>query len=212
MPQGSARRRALPRRRGGGVAGVAALLVAGCGGTSSTAPTPSSSPSVDYVVHQDRGAGFAIDYPRSWHFLQSVDPRFKDLQLLVGPEATTYASVRLVAEAAVPQDVASERAVVDKLLAGVTVVDETRVDVQGLKGFQAVYAVPGLKPAAVHIHVFLFEPARVDTIVFETPQASLATYAAIFDHMRDSFRSIPVTPSPGASAPASSPAAAPAIP
>jgi len=137
------------------------------------------------------------------------------MQLRVGPDRDTSASVRLIAYTA-PAEPAGRKALVEQELQKVALVDETSVSINGLSGWQVVYGVQSPASPAVHIHVFLFEPGRIDTIVFETAQANLRRYARTFDVIRDSYQLLgtpaPAAPAPSPAGAAPSPGPAPTPP
>lgn len=166
---------------------------------ASSTPSPTSG---GLTRVEDRQAGFSVQYPSAWQQLPTADP---GMQLRVGPNQQTSASVRVISYVS-PMDAAGRQALVNEELKSVSVVEESGVSVHGVTGWQVVYGVLAPAGPAVHIHVFLFEPARIHTIVFETPQTSLRQYARAFDLIRDSYQVLP------AASPAPPPAATPAPP
>ncbi|MFN2592892.1 MAG: hypothetical protein ABR532_08700, partial [Candidatus Dormibacteria bacterium] len=97
------------------------------------------------------------------------------MQLRVGPDPQTSASVRVIPYPS-PPDPTGQKDLIDAELKSVNIVDETRIAVQGVAGWQAIYGVQASAGLDVHVHVFLFAPGHIHTIVFETLRTSLPQY------------------------------------
>lgn len=108
---------------------------------------------------------------------------------------------------------------IDDLLAGqaINIVSTTEVTYSGLRGWQYVYTFTDPKlGTGVHVHVFLFQGNRLQTLVFQAlPSSRLKGLAPTFDQILARYRALPLpsgAPSPSASASASASASPSASP
>jgi PsbP len=178
-------------------------LLAGCGGTGSTAATATATPSGGGELrHIDHNAGFQIDYPDTWRQYQPSDPK---VQYLVGPDDGDFVQVRVISPLPAtfgPNDTQAMKKVSDALLSGqpINVVQESQTTAGGLPGYQYVYTFkdPASGQTGVHIHVFLFQGNRLITLVFQAlPESRLKPLATSYDAVLASFRAVPVaSPAP----------------
>lgn len=181
------------------------VLLAGCGGSGPPSTAATASPTVsqaDEMRHIDRTAGFQIDYPSSWHVYKPSDPK---VQYLIGPNDRDFVQVRVVAPlpaAFAPGDLQAMKKVSDALLSGqaIDIVSENQTTVVGVPGYQYVYTFkdPTSGQTGVHIHDFLFQGARLITLVLQAlPETDLKPLAKTYDTVLASFRVLsPATPAP----------------
>lgn len=147
--------------------------------------------------------GFSLDYPASWTRADSGTTSN------TGSEANGASTVLRISDlnafsirtfdlqkpVAKPQ-LADMRAVTDAILstpgAHLTVLDVQSLQVGGLPAVYYLYYFPSGKQQGIHAHYFVFDGARMYSMVFQVvPAAEFANHAADFDAVVASFRASP---------------------
>jgi hypothetical protein len=154
------------------------------------------------VEFQDRKAGWAISYPKTWNRLQSQDA---DVGLVVSekpPEINNGGSILAraltlaapVTEANLP----AAKEVTDKIVTsgeGIQLLAQPAVVHQGgLPGYFYFYTFkdPTTGQEGVHTHYFLFKGSTMISFVFQAlPKDSFQGLAHLFDEVIGSFRVLP---------------------
>jgi hypothetical protein len=173
------------------------MLVAACGTPATARPAPTATSPIEsqWLRHMDRTAGFSIDYPASWSVYASSDP---GVQFLTGPDGTDFVQVRVISQlpvAIAPTDTRAMKRITDALLTNqsITPIRETQVTFGGVTGWEYVYTFSDRSlGGGVHVHVFLFQGARLHTLIFQAlPESRLEALAPIFDEMLSRYRALP---------------------
>jgi len=164
-----------------------------------TTPTTSARvvtlPDDAFITYKDLEPEFAftIRYPRGWTRSQAP---VKEIRLLAsdGKQFSTLVRVIRTEEATTPANLANVKTFAEGSLdANIKILKQDTVNVNGLIGFRYIYtytdSTSGL--AGAHIHYFLFQGHKMNSIVFEAANGDFSGMEGVFDQMLDSFRSDP---------------------
>ena len=180
---------------GGLVAVIAAVAAAAIGRElvgSDGAPT--SSAARDLVRFEGRQASFSISYPSAWARLSSSDGQ---VELLVARDATASFLVRVVPldVEVFPEGLPRAKALTDRLVRKAGKVRQLhppqQISLGGLPGFLYIYTFQDrrTRQTGAHAHYFLFQGARMITLVFQAlPADRLGRLAPTFERIANSFR------------------------
>jgi hypothetical protein len=175
---------------------VAAICVVGCGATAwvtlhrsaqSGPPTPPHASG--FVTYTDTAKHYRISYPRGWQKTVEADG---GLVLHVrGRDAASVHEFALAAQVNT-QNVSDMRSVTDAILsaptAHLTVLESQVIRVGALSGLYYLYYFPAGDQRGVHAHYFLFNGARMFTLVFQAlPAADFQRLAKTFDAVAETF-------------------------
>jgi hypothetical protein len=135
--------------------------------------------------------GFALDYPRGWTRVDGTGDAATVLRIS-GRNAFSIRTFALREPVAQPQ-LADMRAVTDAVLstpgAKLTVLDVRATEVAGLPAVYYLYYFPSGRRQGLHAHYFVFDGARMHSLVFQVvPARQFSHYAADFDAVIASFR------------------------
>lgn len=170
--------------------------------TTTTAPPGSAG-----VTIHDVAGGFTITRPASW--IQVNNPGNSDALLLSagGLDAMDVHVFPLQSPVA-PKDM---QAFTDAILSGsqIKVLKQQAVVINGMQGYYYLYLFTDSKTGqqGVHAHYFLFQGAKMYTLLFQAlPTSDFARLAPVFDQVANSFRGepgpAPTTPSTTTTGPA----------
>lgn len=183
-----------------GVGGV----VLGRKGTRSATPvtTPPTTgqpvvtlPADAFLTYKDLEPEFAFTmrYPRGW--TRSEAP-VREVRLIAsdGKQFSTLVRVIHTEQATTPANLANIKTFAEGSLdPNIKVLKQDTVNVNGMIGFRYIYtytdATSGLTGA--HIHYFLFQGHKMNSIIFESANGDFNRMEGVFDQMLDSFRSEP---------------------
>jgi hypothetical protein len=175
---------------------IALLCVVGCSATAwvtlrpfahSRPPTPTRTSSL--VTYTDTAKHYRISYPRGWQKTVGTDGGL--VLHLRGRDAVSVHEFTLAAPVNT-QNVSDMRAVTDAILsaptAHLTVLESQVVRIGALSGLYYLYYFPAGAERGVHAHYFLFDGARMFTLVFQTlPATDFERLAKTFDAVAESF-------------------------
>jgi hypothetical protein len=147
--------------------------------------------------------GYALDYPSQWQLVDDRDIAGEhppgaggDPQVLriSGRNAFSVRTFELARPVTRP-DLTDMRAVTDAILstpgAKLTVLDVRETQVGGLPAVYYLYYFPSGRVQGIHAHYFVFDRARMYSLVFQVvPAARFPAFAAQFDAVVASFRAI----------------------
>lgn len=171
-----------------------------------------------YIRFEDREAGFALSYPRSWRRLEAntggLDPQ---VRLLVGRLGTdNNLRVRVIPlqapvvinDQTPAEDIAALQAELDKFIDQGQDVREVirrdRVTVNGVPGWWYLYSFNDkeTKKQGIHSHFFLFGTRNLYILVFQAlPVSQYELIAGTFDRILQSFTVLEQKQTPPASSP-----------
>ena len=162
--------------------------------TASTAPatTVATLPEEAFVTFRDLETNFTIRYPRGWVRTEAPNREIR-LQVTDGRQYAVRVQVRRTEVATTPANIGNLEPVMSGLVVGDSrVLSRDPVTINGLIGFRYIYTFlneAGLEEA--HVHYFLFQGHKLNSIVFAAPSSEFARIEGVFDQMINSFRSDP---------------------
>lgn len=187
------RGRGLPRLLllGGSVAVIAAVAAAMIGRELMSSDAPSEAGLVSF---EGRQASFSISYPEGWARLSSPDAQ---VELLAAQDPTASLLVRVVPldfEVS-PQALPRAKELTDRLVNEARRVRllsrPQRIQLGGLPGLLYIYTFQDQSTGqtGAHAHYFVFQGARMITLVFQAlPADRLERLAPTFERIATSFR------------------------
>jgi hypothetical protein len=145
--------------------------------------------------------GFSLRYPAAWKRVSdggatgtpgSTTQNTPTMLQISGENAVSIRTFSLQKPVSNPQ-LADMRAVTDAILstpgAKLTILDVRPVEVGGLPAVYYLYYFPSGQQQGIHAHYFVFNGARMYSMVFQVvPPSQFPTYAAAFDAVVASFR------------------------
>lgn len=146
--------------------------------------------------------GFSLRYPGAWTRVSdgggststpgSTTQDTPTVLQISGENAVSIRTFGLQRPVSNPQ-LADMRAVTDAILstpsAKLTILDVRPVEVGGLPAVYYLYYFPSGHQQGIHAHYFVFNGARMYSLVFQVvPPSQFPTYAAAFDAVVASFR------------------------
>ena len=162
--------------------------------TVSTAPatTLATLPEEAFVTFRDDETNFTIRYPRGWVRTEAPHREIR-LQVTDGRQFAVRVQVRRTEVATTPANVGNIEPIMSGLIVGDSrVLSRDSVTINGLFGFRYIYTFPneeGLEEA--HVHYFLFQGHKLNSIVFAAPSSEFGRIEGVFDQMINGFRSDP---------------------
>lgn len=146
---------------------------------------------------QDSDAGYQLKYPEAWTEVSSGEtPTASGMDghvIRISGENAFSVQTFPLERAVETANVGDMRAVTDAILsspdAKLTVLDVRQVEMAGLPAIYYLYYFPSGKQRGLHAHYFIFDGARMHTLIFQVvPAIDFADYADEFDRVVASFQ------------------------
>jgi len=141
------------------------------------------------------GAGYQVKYPEAWTEVSGASAGAEGHVIRIGGENAFSIQTFPLDRPVAISNLGDMRAVTDAILsspeAQLTVLDVRQVEMAGLPAIYYLYYFPSGKQRGIHAHYFVFDGARMHTLIFQVvPATHFADYADQFDQVAASFEPI----------------------
>jgi hypothetical protein len=174
---------------------------------TTSATSPSASPTANGITVQDPVNEFSISRPQGWvaRGLASPDP---NIAMIIGPDAPypiadfVAVTIHKLPFPLTNKDVAPFKDFILQLLGtDLNIIEQTPSPlINGHAGYYFVWSYPKAAPKTLHSAYYLIDGNRFVTILLQieppTDSTSLANLSPVFQQMAQSFKSYHVTPTP----------------